>query len=133
MYLYILSWASTGIQLVGVTLAIGAGLYYMAELMEEYASVAKRLISYTLAVSIVKNTHSFSSQVLKIHLFFLSKIISVLIMGLLIFEDRHDMPLSLIFTALLCNLCYYLAIRSFPLVDITSLFFLASCVLFLVR
>jgi hypothetical protein len=52
-YLWLLSWLSVGIQLIGVTLAIGAGLYYMAELMEEYASVAKKLIKYTIAVSLI--------------------------------------------------------------------------------
>ena len=46
-FLYLLSWVSTVLQICFVTLAIAAGLYYLAELVEEYtvmtAKVRRRL------------------------------------------------------------------------------------------
>ncbi len=43
------------------------------------------------------------------------------------------MPLKLIALALLCNLTYWLAIRSFPLVEITSPWFIAAILLFILH
>jgi hypothetical protein len=57
----------------------------------------------------------------------------VLTCGLFVFEDRDDMPVKLISLALLCNLLYWLAIRTFPLVEITSPSFLAAILLFLLH
>ena len=46
-FLYLLSWVSTVLQICFVTLAIAAGLYYLAELVEEYtvmtAKVSRRV------------------------------------------------------------------------------------------
>ena len=47
-----LSWASTVLQICFVTLAIAAGLYYLAELVEEYTVVTAKVKS---------NDHRFSS------------------------------------------------------------------------
>ena len=42
-FLYLLSWVSTVIQICFVTLAIAAGLYYLAELVEEYTSMTVKV------------------------------------------------------------------------------------------
>ena len=42
-FLYLLSWVSTVIQICFVTLAIAAGLYYLAELVEEFTSMTVKV------------------------------------------------------------------------------------------
>ena len=42
-FLYLLSWASTVLQICFVTLAIAAGLYYLAELVEEYTVMTAKV------------------------------------------------------------------------------------------
>ena len=42
-FLYLLSWVSTVLQICFVTLAIAAGLYYLAELVEEYTVVTAKV------------------------------------------------------------------------------------------
>ena len=42
-FLYMLSWVSTVLQICFVTLAIAAGLYYLAELVEEYTVVTAKV------------------------------------------------------------------------------------------
>lgn len=50
-FLYLLSILSTIVQVIFVTLAIAAGLFYLAELVEEYTVMAKHVISWTVIVS----------------------------------------------------------------------------------
>ncbi|XP_028902478.1 protein TEX261 isoform X2 [Ornithorhynchus anatinus] len=47
-FLYVLSWLSLLIQVAFVTLAIAAGLYYLAELIEEYTVATSRVIKYMI-------------------------------------------------------------------------------------
>ena len=42
-FLYLLSWISTVLQICFVTLAIAAGLYYLAELVEEYTVMTAKV------------------------------------------------------------------------------------------
>ena len=42
-FLYLLSWVSTVVQICFVTLAIAAGLYYLAELVEEYTTMTVKV------------------------------------------------------------------------------------------
>ena len=42
-FLYLLSWVSTVLQICFVTLAIAAGLYYLAELVEEYTVMTAKV------------------------------------------------------------------------------------------
>ncbi|ALC41348.1 CG3500 [Drosophila busckii] len=51
-FLYILSWISLGIQITFVTLSIVAGLYYLAELAEEYTTPARRFILFMISFTI---------------------------------------------------------------------------------
>lgn len=50
-FIYLLSWLSLVIQISFVTLAIAAGLYYLAELIEEYTVANSRIIKYMIMVS----------------------------------------------------------------------------------
>lgn len=51
-FIYLLSWLSMVVQICFVTLAIAAGLYYLAELIEEYTVSTSRIIKYMIMVSI---------------------------------------------------------------------------------
>ncbi|KAH8305885.1 hypothetical protein KR018_000784 [Drosophila ironensis] len=55
-FLYILGWISMGIQVVFLTLSIVAGLYYLAELAEEFTTATRKcilgFISFTIFVYI---------------------------------------------------------------------------------
>ena len=42
-FLYTLSWIATVLQVCFVTMAIAAGLYYLAELVEEFTAVAAKV------------------------------------------------------------------------------------------
>ena len=42
-FLYLLSWVSTALQICFVTLAIAAGLYYLAELVEEFTVMTAKV------------------------------------------------------------------------------------------
>ena len=53
-FLYLLSWVSTVIQICFVTLAIAAGLYYLAELVEEYTSMTVKVMRELLKFAHVK-------------------------------------------------------------------------------
>ena len=53
-FLYLLSWVSTVIQICFVTLAIAAGLYYLAELVEEYTSMTVKVMKELLKFEHVK-------------------------------------------------------------------------------
>ena len=49
-FLYLLSWVSTVVQICFVTLAIAAGLYYLAELVEEYTTMTVKVSLPTLVL-----------------------------------------------------------------------------------
>ena len=55
-FLYLLSWLATVIQICFVTLAIAAGLYYLAEMVEEYTMMTAKVISnlYLLFIPFLK-------------------------------------------------------------------------------
>ena len=52
VYFYMLTWLSCIVQGACVTFSIGAGLFYLAELIEEYANSAKIYINYLILVII---------------------------------------------------------------------------------
>lgn len=43
-FLYLLSWVALVLQISFITIAIAAGLYYLAELVEEYTVISKKII-----------------------------------------------------------------------------------------
>jgi hypothetical protein len=42
-FLYLVSWIATVLQICFITMAIAAGLYYLAELVEEYTAVTVKV------------------------------------------------------------------------------------------
>ncbi|XP_058659108.1 protein TEX261 [Ammospiza nelsoni] len=105
-FMYVLSWLSLLVQVAFVTLAIAAGLYYLAELIEEYTVATRRII---------KGMIWFSSAV---HL------------GLFLFEH---FPALLVATGLFSNLVWLGLLQSFPCLQPGSSNFLLSCVLVVVN
>ncbi|PZC73317.1 hypothetical protein B5X24_HaOG209707 [Helicoverpa armigera] len=99
LFLYLLSILSLAVQAVFVTLAIAAGLYYLAELVEEYTVMAKYIITWTVVA-----TAGFH-------------------IGLQLFED---IPLHLNALGLLQQLLHGLLLRDFPVVRISSVAFITS-------
>ncbi|XP_030046835.1 protein TEX261 [Microcaecilia unicolor] len=105
-FIYLLSWLSLLIQVAFVTLAIAAGLYYLAELIEEYTVATRRIIKYMIG---------FSTAVL-VSLYFFEKFPSVMI-GVGLFT----------------NLVYFGLLRTFPFIMLTSPNFILSCALVVVN
>ncbi|XP_055620352.1 protein TEX261 isoform X1 [Toxorhynchites rutilus septentrionalis] len=52
-FLGLLSYVSFMVQICVVTVSIAAGLYYLAELVEEYTVIAKKIISWMVVVSVL--------------------------------------------------------------------------------
>ncbi|KAM3957638.1 protein TEX261 [Aphomia sociella] len=101
LFLYLMSILSLAVQAVFVTLAIAAGLYYLAELVEEYTVTAKYVISWT--VFITASLH----------------------VGLIVFED---LPLHLNMMGLVQQALHGFLMRQFPMVRVTSVTFIAAVV-----
>ena len=120
-YLYALSWLSLVVQSVAFTFAIGAGLFYLAEIIEEYATIAKKCINGTIVVSVENFTCTLTID-LKIRLKTF-KIVTALAIGLLIFEN---LPLKLSIVIIASNLFYFMSMRTFPFIEINSPVFISS-------
>uniref|UniRef100_UPI00398F0BF5 protein TEX261 n=1 Tax=Pristiophorus japonicus TaxID=55135 RepID=UPI00398F0BF5 len=99
-FLYLLSWLSLLLQVAFVTLGIAAGLYYLAELIEEYTVITSRIIKYMIW---------FSTGVL---------------VGLYLFEN---FPMLMIGVGLFTNLVYFGLLQTFPYILLTSPNFILSC------
>nr|ALS05143.1 protein TEX261 [Paracalanus parvus] len=105
-FLYLLSWVSTVIQICFVTLAIAAGLYYLAELVEEYTSMTVKVIRWMIVMVI--GTY--------ICLFF--------------FED---LPVSLILCGLIAQVAHLALLSNFPFFSVSSPAFVMAVVMVLVN
>lgn len=105
-FMYVLSWLSLFIQVAFITLAVAAGLYYLAELIEEYTVATSRIIKYMIW---------FSTAVL---------------IGLYVFER---FPASMIGVGLFTNLVYFGLLQTFPFIMLTSPNFILSCGLVVVN
>lgn len=105
-FLGLLSWLSTILHICLLTLCIAAGLYYLAELVEEYTVMTKRLIKY-LIVSV-----------------------SCVYGGLFLFES---LPLSMTLTGLFSTLLYSTLLPNFPDIDLSSPSFILSLILVFVN
>eukprot|EP01132_Coremiostelium_polycephalum_P003564 gene3564-4441_t len=84
---------------------LACGLYYFAELVEEHASIAKRVIKYTIITTIV------------------------LLLFLFIFEDIST---SCLLASLVSHGTYLTLLTEFPFVTLTSLKFILSFATFLI-
>ncbi|XP_063631828.1 protein TEX261 isoform X2 [Cydia splendana] len=98
-FFYLLTIISVVVQAVFATLALAAGLYYLAELVEEYTVMAKYVISWTVAV------------------------ITLIHIGLLIFEE---LPLHMDILGIIQQALHALLLREFPAVRVASAPFIAA-------
>ncbi|KAK3282530.1 hypothetical protein CYMTET_9737 [Cymbomonas tetramitiformis] len=88
--------------LVFLALCLATGLYYLAELVEEYASVTKKVITHCI------------QGVLGIHVL------------LLIFDE---MPVSCLVTGIAAHCMYFTLLKHFPYIALTSPQFFLCCAL----
>ncbi|XP_030387383.1 protein TEX261 [Scaptodrosophila lebanonensis] len=105
-FLYILSWISLAIQIAFITLSIVAGLYYLAELAEEYTTSARRVI-----------------------LFMISFTIFVYIL-LILFED---FPWTMMLCGLGAQVFHLSIMNSFPFIRLLSVPFIGSVCMLIVN
>ncbi|XP_023011738.1 protein TEX261 isoform X1 [Leptinotarsa decemlineata] len=105
-FLTLISYIAILVQLIFVTIAIAAGLYYLAELVEEYTRIAKRVIWWMNSVTL----------------------------GLyILLWICENFPLPIIICGILAQLSHYVILRNFPFVSFLSLEFLAAVVFIIVN
>jgi len=105
-FLYVLSWISTVIQICFITLAIAAGLYYLAELVEEYTVYTGKIIKVLVMITIG------------------------IYVCLFLFED---LPILMITCGAVGQVMHLLLLRSFPFFVLTSIPFILGAVLIIVN
>ncbi len=59
-FLYLLSWIATVLQICFITMAIAAGLYYLAELVEEYTTFTVKVTALRLTRTRVSDPYRYS-------------------------------------------------------------------------
>ncbi|XP_071486730.1 protein TEX261-like [Diadema antillarum] len=105
-FLFLLSWVATFVQVCLVTLALAAGLYYLAELVEEYTVFAGKCIRWLHVGT------------------------AVIYVGLILFED---LPYSMTLVGLFSVFVYSFMLNTFPFIELTSPSFIASTLLVIVN
>lgn len=106
MFLYILSYLSLLIQVSFFTLSIAAGLYYLAELTEEYTSMAKKTIKYLTVFS------------------------CIIYVMLMLFEN---LTWTMIIFGLLAQVVHFVILSEFPFVRFISVPFLSAVTLWILN
>lgn len=104
--MYLLSWIALVIQICVITLSVAAGLFYLAEIVEEYTVLTAKIIKYMLIGT------------------------TVIFLGLLLFED---LPLYMIVLGLVGNIAYFFVLQTFPYFELMSPAFLLSIALVVVN
>ncbi|XP_060847927.1 protein TEX261-like [Rhopalosiphum padi] len=90
------------LQIALISVFIGAGVYYLAEFVEEHTALTKKVIKWTIHVVIICH------------------------IGLYLFDN---IPLTLIALGLLSHIVYYFLLIDFPNFNLTSLSFILSIIL----
>lgn len=98
-FLYILSWVGLIVQLSFVILSVAAGLYYIAELIEEYTVLTCRVIRVLILITMTVYG------------------------GMFLFEN---FPASMIICGIISQAMHLLVLKTFPFFDLTSLPFIGS-------
>ncbi|CAN8023874.1 unnamed protein product [Ixodes persulcatus] len=106
LYFYLLSWLATVIQICFIILAVAAGLYYVAELVEEFTVMTGKIIRILILLTLAVYA------------------------GLFVFED---LPLTMIGCGVLSQVLHLLVLRSFPFFNLYSVPFLLASVLVVVN
>lgn len=106
MFLYLLSWVSSILHIIFCTLSLAAGLYYIAEAVEEYTVMTAKIIKYMIYAT------------------------SIIMLGLFFIEG---MPFYLVAALLLSNVDHYFLLNEFPFISLSSPTFIAGAVLVFVN
>lgn len=100
-----------------------AGLYYLAELVEEYSTIAKKIIWWMNAVCYTHNLGAeCSAGVLQV--------VTSLYVFLWLFES---FPLTMILCGVLGQLCHFVILSNFPFVAFSSIQFIFGVILVIVN
>ncbi|XP_075533078.1 protein TEX261 isoform X2 [Dermacentor variabilis] len=102
LYLYLLSWVATFVQVCFSILAVAAGLYYLAELVEEFTVTTGKIIRILILVTLA------------------------IYIGLFVFED---LPTTMIGCGMLSQVMHMLVLRTFPFFNLYSVPFLSASAL----
>jgi len=97
--MWVLSWIAIFVQVILLTVCLAAGLYYLAELVEEYTMMTKRVIKYLILA------------------------VSGVFVGLMVFES---LPLRMTGCGLISTLLYTTLLPSFPDINLLSPSFVLS-------
>ena len=103
---YLISWISWTIHILFAILCIAAGLYYIAETIEEYTIYSKQIMQYMIT--------------------------SVLII-LIICYFYESLPIAMFLSAFIANCVYYSLLEAFPYIEFTSLKFLVAVGMFVLK
>ncbi|CAF5113873.1 unnamed protein product, partial [Rotaria magnacalcarata] len=106
-FMYALSWMAFIIIAICLTISVAAGMYYVAELIEEYTTIAKRIIRFILIT------------------------VTVLNILLLVLETQFTWTLCSI--GVLSNIIYFFILSEFPFIGFLSPTFLFSMVLLIIH
>merc|ERR1712179_88722 len=105
-FLYLLSWISTILHIFLITLAIAAGLYYLAELVEEYTSLTSKVIKWISITCII------------------------IYCGLFVFEDITS---SMVLCGIISHVLHLCLLESFPYFTVTSPTFTLTIIMIIVN
>ncbi|XP_065367240.1 protein TEX261 [Calliphora vicina] len=100
-FMYILSWIALILQIIFVTISIAAGLYYIAELVEEYTSAARKVIMMMISFTMFVYT-------------------------MFIFCD--DLPWSMLVMGFVTQFLHLAIMSNFPFIKFLSLSFIGTVV-----
>ena len=106
-FMYALSWIAFILIAVCLTISVAAGMYYVAELIEEYTTVAKRIIHLLLII------------------------VTCLNICLVCFESELTWTMSAI--GLVSNAIYFFILAEFPVIAFLSPTFLFSMLLLIIH
>lgn len=105
---------------------LAAGLYYLAELIEEYTVATSRIIKYMIMVSNNEFTvvSTESHQLICTFFYECSQFSTAVLAGLYLFEG---FPILMVGIGLFTNLVYFGLLQTFPYIMLSSPNFILSC------
>ncbi|XP_046385617.1 protein TEX261 isoform X1 [Ischnura elegans] len=105
-FLYLLSWIAALVQISFVTVAVASALYYLAELVEEYTVMTKKVIWWMVVGTLL------------------------IYLGFFLFED---FPRSFIICGLISQIAHLCILKTFPFFVLTSPAFIIGVVMLFVN
>lgn len=103
---YLISWIAWTIHVLFIILCIAAGLYYIAETIEEYTIYSKQIMQYMIMAVLV-------------------------ILVICFFQE--SLPISMFLSAFSANCVYYSLLQAFPYIEFNSPTFILSVALFVLK